>query len=89
MRDPLTGDDMEVILQWLDDLDDLVCASAQVVERLRWPSLKVAFAAALYLVVAHVAAWPETWGPLAMSVSLCGLMLWGLGSSLAVRQALA
>ena len=88
MRDLPTGDEMEVMLQWLDDLDDLVCALAQVAERLRWPSLKIAFGATLYLVIAHIAALPETWGPLAIWVASSGLILWGLGSSLAVRQAL-
>jgi hypothetical protein len=78
---------MEVILQCLDDLDDLVCAFAQIVERLRWPSLIVAFGAALGLVVVHVGALPGAWGSLSTSIAVLGLATWGLGSSLSVRRA--
>ena len=78
---------MEVILLWLDDLDDLVCAFAQIVERLRWPSLKVAFGAALGLVVVHVGTLPVAWASLSMSIAVLGLAIWGLGSSLGARRA--
>lgn len=78
---------MEVILLWLDDLDDLVCALAQIVERLRWPSLKVAFGAALGLVVVHVGALPVAWASLSTSIAVLGLAIWGLGSSLSARRA--
>ena len=78
---------MEVILQWLDDLDDLVCAFAHVAERSRWPSLKLAFGAALSLAVARLAALPDGWGPLLSSVSVGGLMLWAIGSGVVARQA--
>ena len=79
---------MEVILLWFDDLDDLVCAFAQIAERLRWPSLKIAFSAALFLVVVQVAALPEAWGPLLSSVSLAGLVFWALGSWVVARNTL-
>ena len=79
---------MEVILLWLDDLDDLVCAFAQIAERLRRPSLNVAFGAALVLAASEGATPPEIWWPLATSVALGGLVLWGLGSTLVLRQAL-
>ncbi len=80
-------DDMEVILQWLDDLDDLACAFAQVAERSRWPSLKIAFGAALSLAAARFAALPDVWGPLLSSVSVGGLMLWAIGSWVVARHA--
>ena len=78
---------MEVILQWLDDLDDLVSALLQIAERARWPSLKIAFVAALSLVVARIVALPDVWGPLLSSVSLGGLILWAAGTWLVARQA--
>ena len=78
---------MEVILLWLDDLDDLVCALAQVVERLRGPSLKVAFGAALGLVVVHVGALPVAWASVSMSIAVLGLAIWCFGSSLSARRA--
>ena len=80
--------EMEVILLWLDDLDDLACALAQVAERSRWPSLKIAFGAALFLAFARVAALPEAWGPLLSSVSLGGLGLWAVGSWVVARNTL-
>jgi len=82
-------DDMEVILQWLDELDDLVCAFAQVAERSRWPSLKIAFGAALSLAAARFAALPDLWGSLLSSVSVGGLTLWALGSWVVARHATA
>jgi len=80
-------DDMEVILQWLDDLDDLVCAFAQVAERSRWPSLQIAFGAALSLAAARFAALPDLWEPLLSSVSVGGLTLWAVGSWVVARHA--
>ena len=79
---------MEVMLLWLDDLDDLVCALAQIVERSRLPSLKVAFVAALSLAAAQLTASPEFWEPVLGSVSVGGLVLWAIGSWLVARHAL-
>lgn len=78
---------MEVILLWLDDLDDLVCALAQVAERSRWPSLKIAFGATLALAAARFAALPEVWGSVLSSVSVGGLALWAIGSRVVARHA--
>jgi hypothetical protein len=48
----------------------------------------MAFGAAIFLAVAHLAALPQAWRPLATSIALGGLVLWALGSTLVMRQAL-
>jgi hypothetical protein len=40
---------MEVVLLWLDDLDDLIMAAALVLEKWRIPSLEIGFVAAVGL----------------------------------------
>jgi len=68
--------DMEILLQWLDDLDDLVFAVACGVERFRWPCLKIGFTAACGLVVIRFADILVGWVPALIWTALASVMLW-------------
>jgi len=67
---------MEILLQWLDDLDDLVFAAVYAVERLRWPCLKVGFTAACGLVVVRFADILVSWVPALVWTALASVTLW-------------
>jgi hypothetical protein len=67
---------MEIILLWLDDLDDLVFAVVSAVERLRWPSLEIGFSAACGLVVIRFADILVSWAPALAWIALAGVVLW-------------
>lgn len=67
---------MEIILQWLDDLDDLAFAVVYAVERLRRPCLEIGVAAACGLVVVSVADSLVNWGPALFWTALASVMLW-------------
>ena len=68
--------DMEIFLQWLDDLDDLVFAVVYGVERFRWPCLKVGFTAACGLVVIRFADILLDWVTALVWTALASVMLW-------------
>jgi hypothetical protein len=70
---------MEIIMQWLDDLDDLALASVQAVERLRWSCLEVAFGATCGLAVARFANVLGDWVPALAWVAVGSLALWAAG----------
>ena len=75
---------MEIILQWLDDLDDLVFLVVHTVERLRWFCLLIGLAAASGLVVVNLADIVATAAPTLSGVALASLVLWTTGT--AIRQ---
>jgi hypothetical protein len=70
---------MEIILQWLDDLDDGVFAVVPAVERLRWPCLQIGLAAACGLVVVSFAEILAGLAPALVWVALGSLALWAIG----------
>lgn len=67
---------MEIILLWLDDLDDLVFAFVYAVERLRWPCLEIGFAAACGLAVVSFADILVSWVPALFWTALASVMFW-------------
>ena len=67
---------MEIILQWLDDLDDAVFAVVPAVERLRWPCLQIGLAAACGQAAASLAEVPGSLAPALVSVALGSVVLW-------------
>jgi len=73
---------MEIIMQWLDDLDDLAFALIQAAERLRWPCLELGFAAACTLWLAQFADAVGVWVPMLACVALGSLVLWAAGLTL-------
>jgi hypothetical protein len=70
---------VEIIMQWLDDLDDLVVAIVHMVERLRWPCLQIGFSAACGLVVVSLAQASLAWVSVLTWVALASLALWAAG----------
>lgn len=67
---------MEIILLWLDDLDDLVFAVVYDAERLRWPCLEIGFTAACGLVVGRFADILASWIPALAWTALASVMFW-------------
>lgn len=75
---------MEIILLWLDDLDDLVFAVVHAVERLRWPCLEIGFASACGLVVVSYSEILVSWTPALFWTALASVMFWV--AALAARE---
>lgn len=75
---------MEIILQWLDDLDDVVFALVQAVDYLRWPCLQIGLAAACGLVVLQFADVLGGWAPALVCVALGGVLIWVV--AIAIRE---
>ena len=67
---------MEIILQWLDDLDDIVFAVVYAVERLREPCLQIGFAAACGLAVVSFSDVLVNWGPALFWTALASVLFW-------------
>ncbi len=67
---------MEIILLWLDDLDDVAFAIVSVLERLRWPCLEIGFAAACGLAVVSFADFAASWAPALFWTALVSVMFW-------------
>lgn len=67
---------MEIILLWLDDLDDLAFAIVSALERLRWPCLKIGFVAACGLAVVSLADLAASWAPALFWIALVSVSFW-------------
>jgi hypothetical protein len=67
---------MEVVLLWLDDLDDLVFAGALQASRLRVAALGVAALAAGALTLCLLEVWAETWALTSALAAGLGVSLW-------------
>jgi hypothetical protein len=67
---------MEIILLWIDDLDDLVFSVVYAVERLRWRCLEIGFAAASGLAVVSFADILVSWVPALFWTALVSVMFW-------------
>ena len=79
---------MEVVLLWLDDLDDLVFSAALAFERLRALLLQVGLAASYGIVGAEVSIVATQWAPtLAVVAAACvGTWLFGATSHALYRR---
>jgi len=73
---------MEVVLLWLDDLDDALFSMALVWERLRRFVLKVGLAASITLAAAELAAIATQWVPALSFVAAASVAAWSAGTLL-------
>jgi ABC-type transport system involved in cytochrome c biogenesis permease subunit len=72
---------MEIVLQWLDDLDDLVFVGFMKWESLRRRSLQAGMSSTLMLALCNFAAIALEWVPLLAAVSVFSVALWGIASA--------
>jgi CHASE2 domain-containing sensor protein len=73
---------MEVVLLWLDDLDDALFSVALAWERLRRMVLQVGLASALAFAATELAAMATAWTPAFMYVAAASVVAW-VGGTLA------
>jgi hypothetical protein len=72
---------MEVVLLWLDDLDDLVFSVALAFERLRSAFLKVGLLAAYGVAGAELSAVVAQWAPALAVVAAASVGAWLIGAA--------
>jgi hypothetical protein len=76
---------MEVVLLWLDELDDLVFSCALLAEPLRKISLDVGFAASLSLVACETSSVALAWATPLAGVAAAGVSVWLLAAMYSTR----
>ena len=69
---------MEIILLWLDDLDDLAFSVVYATERLRGPCLEIGFVAACGLAVVSTVDVLVSWGPVLFWTALASVLFWSV-----------
>jgi hypothetical protein len=79
---------MEVVLLWLDELDDFVFAGALVWERLRRWCLQVGLLAAVMLAASELTRTAALWAPALAGVAASSVALWLLGAMLVLAKRL-
>lgn len=79
---------MEVVLLWLDDLDDLVFAAALVWEPLRILCLQIGLLAALTLVACELSVTAADWSTMFAGVATSSVAIWFLGALLMIAARL-
>ena len=67
---------MEVVLLWLDDLDDLLFSAALAWERLRRICLQSGLVAAVSFAICELLATALTWAPLFAAIAMASVGLW-------------
>lgn len=75
---------MEVVLLWLDDLDDALFTVALAWEPLRRAVLQVGLASAFALAGSELAAVATEWAPAFSYVAAASVSAWFLGTTLRV-----
>jgi hypothetical protein len=75
---------MEVVLLWLDELDDALFSAALVSERLRRGVLRIGLAASLALAGSELAAIATQWVTVFSGVAAASVAAWCLGAALRV-----
>lgn len=79
---------MEIVLLWLDDLDDLVFSAALVLEQARRACLKIGFIAAVTLAACETFLTASVWaGMLALIAAGC-VGLWTFAALVAAARRL-
>lgn len=73
---------MEVVLLWLDDLDDALFSMALAWERLRRFVLQIGLASAIALAASELAAIATQWVPALSFVAAASVVAWSLGAVL-------
>jgi len=67
---------MEIVLLWLDELDDLLFAALAVAERLRRACLRVGLGAALALALSELAVLEPGWDAAFAGTAAASVGLW-------------
>jgi hypothetical protein len=73
---------MEVVLLWLDDLDDVLFSAALVWERLRRVVLQIGLAASVALAGSELSAMATQWAAAFSTVAAGSVSAWILGAAL-------
>jgi hypothetical protein len=73
---------MEIVLLWLDDLDDLLFSVALTWERLRLVPLQIGLAAAVGLAGSELSMLTTHWAPVLSGVAAASVGAWFLGAAL-------
>jgi hypothetical protein len=71
---------MEIVLLWLDDLDDLVICGAHLWEGLRQLLLQIGLAAALLLVLCELSVTALAWSLALAGVAASSVSAWLFGA---------
>jgi hypothetical protein len=71
---------MEVVLLWLDDLDDALFCVALAWERVRRGVLKVGLTSAVFLAAAELSAVATAWSPTFSLVAAGSVAAWLVGT---------
>ena len=71
---------MEVVLLWLDDLDDALFSVALAWERLRRGVLQVGLVSAIFLAAAELSAIATAWTPAFSGVAAASVVAWFVGT---------
>jgi CHASE2 domain-containing sensor protein len=75
---------MEVVLLWLDDIDDLLFSAALAWERLRRACLQAGLLAACTLAVCELYFAAAAWTPIFAAVAMASVGVWFVSAALAV-----
>lgn len=73
---------MEVVLLWIDDLDDVLFSMALLWERLRRIVLQIGLAASIALAASELSAIATEWAPAFSRVAAGSVGAWILGAAL-------
>ena len=71
---------MEVVLLWLDDLDDALFCVVLAWERLRRGMLKIGFASAIMVAVSELSAIATAWNPAFSGIAAASVVAWFVGT---------
>jgi CHASE2 domain-containing sensor protein len=72
---------VEIVLLWLDDLDDLVFSVALLWERLRRLALTIGLFAAVTMAACELSATATRWIPLLTALSVASVGAWLAGAA--------
>jgi hypothetical protein len=72
---------MEIVLLWLDDLDDVLFSLALLWERASRAVLRVGLLAALSLAASEQLALGREWAPVLVNVAATSVAAWALGAA--------
>lgn len=72
---------MEIVLQWLDDLDDLVFVGFLKWESLRRRSLQAGLFSTLTLALCNSTAVALDWLPFLAAIAVCSIGLWAIAAA--------
>jgi hypothetical protein len=72
---------MEIVLLWLDDLDDLLFTTALVWERLRRALLQLGLTAAFGLAASDAMIIASEWAPVCCAIAAATVSCWLLGAA--------